>query len=57
MGPKPCVMYLFPSRYTRGVDLLGAAMLYAVATILIIRMLQERRPVPTREHILSAAVS
>jgi len=29
----------------------------AVATILIIRMLQKRRPVPTREHILSAAVS
>jgi hypothetical protein len=83
----PLMMYLFPSRYTRGVDLLGAAMLYAVAkgfealdaavlavghivsghtlkhliaaaaTILIIRMLQNRRPVPTRECVLSAAVS
>lgn len=83
----PLMMYLFPSRYTRGVDLLGAAMLYAAAkgfealdaavfavgdivsghtlkhltaaaaTILIIRMLQKRRPVPTREHVLSAAVS
>jgi hypothetical protein len=82
----PVMMYLFPSRYTRGGDLLGAAILYAVAkgcealdaavfslghfvsghtlkhlsaataTILIIRMLRQRRPVSAREKIFGAVV-
>jgi hypothetical protein len=82
----PLIMYLFPSRYSRGGDLLAAAALYAVAkgfealdavifalgrivsghtlkhltaaaaTVLIIRMLQRKRPVPAGENVFSAAV-